>query len=61
LTGIEEQCGQYLRARYRFFIQRSAAIVFVPPNFVRVSWDGLKAEMPDNSKVQSYSDYFDKT
>ena len=45
----------------RRFIQKSAAIAFVPPNFVRVSWDGLKDEMPDNSKVQSYSDYFDET
>ena len=44
----------------RRFIQKSAAIAFVPPNFVCVSWDGLKAEMPDNSKVQIYSDYFDE-
>ena len=28
--------------RYRFFIQKSVAIAFVPPNFVRASWDGLK-------------------
>ena len=24
-------------------------------------WNGLKAEMPDNSKVQNYADYFDET
>ena len=45
----------------RRFIQKSAAIAFVPPSFVRVSWNGLKAEMPDNSKVQNYADYFDET
>ena len=45
----------------RCFIQKSAAIAFVPPNFVCVSWDGLTAEMPDNNKVQSYSDYFNET
>ena len=26
----------------RCFMQKNAAISFVPPNFVRVSWDGLK-------------------
>ena len=45
----------------RRFMQKSAAIAFVPPSFVRVSWNGLKADMPDNSKVQSYADYFDET
>ena len=45
----------------RRFIHKSAAIAFVPPSFVRVSWNGLKADMPDNSKVQSYADYFDET
>jgi len=29
-------------------MQKSAAIAFVPPNFVCVSWDGLKSEMQDN-------------
>ncbi len=28
---------------------------------VRVSWDGLKAEMPDDDKVKGYSEYFDQT
>ena len=34
---------------------------FVPPSFVGVSWNRLKAEMPDNSKVQSYVDWVDLT
>ena len=44
----------------RRFIQRSAAIAFVPLNFVRVSWNGLKAEMPDNEKLERYAAYFDE-
>ena len=45
----------------RRFIQRSAAIAFVPLSFVRVSWNGLKAEMPDNEKLERYAAYFDET
>ena len=45
----------------RCFIQRSAAIAFVPLSFVRVSWNGLKAEMPDNEKLERYAAYFDET
>ena len=44
----------------RLFIQKSAAIVFVPSNFVRVAWDGLKTEIPDDDKMKNYSDYFDQ-
>ena len=36
------------------FIQKSAAIAFVPPNFVHVFWDGLKAEMLDDKWLESY-------
>ena len=36
----------------RRFIQRSATIAFIPLNFVRVSWNGLKADMPDNEKLE---------
>ena len=42
----------------RRFIQKSAAIAFIPPNFIRVSWNGLKAEMPDNTKGVSPNDFF---
>ena len=45
----------------RRFIQKSAAIAFVPLNFVRVLWNGLKAEMPDNEKLERYTAYFDET
>ena len=45
----------------RRFIQKSAAIAFVPLNFVRVSWNGLKAEMPDNEKLERYAAYYDET
>ena len=44
----------------RQFIQKSAAIAFVPSNFVRVAWDGLKTEIPDDDKMKNYSDYFDQ-
>ena len=44
----------------RQFIQKSAAIAFVPSNFVRVAWDGLKTEIPDHDKMKNYSDYFDQ-
>ena len=44
----------------RQFIQKSAAIAFVPSNFVHVAWDGLKTEIPDDDKMKSYSDYFDQ-
>ena len=45
----------------RRFIQRSAAIAFVQLNFVQVSWNGLKAEMPDNEKLERYAAYVDET
>ena len=43
------------------FIENSAAIAFVPLNFVQVSWNGQKAEMPDDEKLERYAAYFDKT
>ena len=45
----------------RRFIQKSAAIAFVLLNFVRVSWNGLKAEMPDDEKLERHTAYFDET
>ena len=39
---------------------KSAAIAFVPLNFVRVSWTGLKTEMPDDDKFERYTAYFDE-
>ena len=44
----------------RRFIQKSAAIAFIPLNFVQVSWNGLKAEMPDDEMLERYAAYFDK-
>ena len=40
----------------RRFIQKS-----VPSSFVRVLWNGLKAEMPDNEKLERCAAYFDET
>ena len=45
----------------RRFIQKSAAIVLVPLNFVQVLWNGLKAEMPDDEKLERYTAHFDET
>ena len=45
----------------RRFIQKSAAIAFIPLNFVQVSWNGLKAEKPDDEKLERYAAYFDET
>ena len=45
----------------RHFMQKSATIAFVPLNFVQVLWNNLKAEMPDNEKLERYAAYFDKT
>ena len=45
----------------RQFIEKSTAIAFVPSNFVRVAWDGLKTEIPDDVKMKSYSGYFGQT
>ena len=39
---------------------KNAAIAFVPLNFVRVSWNGLKVEMPDDDKLEKYTAYFDE-
>lgn len=35
-------------------------LCFVSPAFVPVSWDGIKAKMPDDDKVKSYSEHFDE-
>ena len=45
----------------RRFIQKSVAIAFIPLNFVRVLCNGLKAEMPDDEKLERYTAYFDET
>ena len=45
----------------RAFVQKSAALAFVPLHFVCVAWDGLKADIPDEGRVKSYSEYFDET
>ena len=39
----------------------SVTVAFVPLNFVRVSWNGLKADMPDDEKLENYTKYFDDT
>ena len=45
----------------RCFIQKKAAAVFISLNFVWVSWNGLKAEMPNDKKLKRYAAYFDET
>ena len=42
---------------YQAFHTKSAAIAFVPLNFVRVLWNGLKAEMPNDEKLERYAAY----
>ena len=52
---------KYEDTAIRCFIQKSAAIAFVPLNFVQVSWNGLKTEMPGDEKLERYAAHFDKT
>ena len=36
----------------RCFIEKNAATAFIPLNFVQVSWNGQKTEMPDDEKLE---------
>ena len=45
----------------RKFIQSSAALAFVPLNFVRIAWTGLKALMPDDQRLGEFAGYFENT
>ena len=48
-------------ADIRDFIQKSAAIAFVPVNFVRIAWMAVKQQMPDDARLKEFAEYFDKT
>ena len=43
------------------FIKKVAASAFVPPRFVRVAWQAIKAEAPTASCLQEFLDYFEET
>ena len=45
----------------RSFIKKVAALAFVPPCFVRVAWQAIKAEAPTASHFQEFLDYFEET
>ena len=45
----------------RAFIQKSAALSFVPITFVRIAWNNIKQAMPPDPRLQQYCDYFEST
>ena len=45
----------------RTFIKKVAALAFVPPRFVRVAWQAIKAEAPTASRLPEFLDYFEET
>ena len=45
----------------RAFIQKTIALSFVPISFVRNAWNAIKANMPQDARLQNYSNYFEST
>ena len=45
----------------RKFIRKTAALAFVPPRFVRIGWQALKANAPMLSAIPQFIDYFEST
>ena len=45
----------------RAFIQKTTALSFVPISFVRNAWNAIKANMPQDARLQDYSDYLEST
>jgi len=43
------------------FVQKTAAICFIPPAYVRVAWQGLQHEAPDIDRIDDFVEYFDRT
>ena len=43
------------------FVQKTAAICFIPPTYVRVVWQGLQHEAPDIDRIDDFVEYFDCT
>ena len=44
------------------FFQKVAALASVPPAFVRVAWQGIQQDAPDDDeRVDTFVDYFDQT
>ena len=43
------------------FVQKTAATCFVPPNFVRVAWQGVQQEARELDNIDDCHIYFDKT
>ena len=43
------------------FVQKTAAICFIPPTYIRVAWQGLQHEAPDIDRIDDFVEYFDHT
>ena len=43
------------------FVQKTAAIYFIHPAYVRVVWQGLQHEAPDIDRIDNFVEYFDHT
>ena len=43
------------------YYKKVLPLLFIPPNFVHVSWDGIKAEKPDDERVESFATYINQT
>ena len=43
------------------FVQKTAAICFIPPAYIRVAWQGLQYEAPDIDRIDDFVEYFDRT
>ena len=40
------------------FVQKTAAVSFVPPSFVCVAWQGLQEEAPEVDGIDDFVSYF---
>ena len=61
IQNIGIQTAYNNKRNFRKFIQKTAALAFVPVRFVRVAWQALSAEAPNLPRVDDFITYFQDT
>ena len=45
----------------RIFIRKTAALAFVPVRYVRLAWQAVKAEAPEEPGIADFATYFEES
>ena len=49
------------KEQLKSFVRRTAALAFVPIHFVRLAWQGIKADTPELPRIDEFVMYFETT